>query len=415
MPALSKHYAVVTLPNGTELKPISVTLTADETWSPYIQGTVVLPSNQVTGIIDPRAGGRLKIRMQQDFGDLIYLYELTAAFSGDVSNVTTAYSPNIQPFEITRQFSQPWNIFEQALPLSAVTAAYAPVTPLKLTNANLSTVWRMSDYLHAEGTFNPTPSTVFTADLGVRSIAYDYVSKEATIEVASDEALAQDKIGYGDDIAIQYSDLRSLINEILSAIGATLEPGEANFTYSPPYNLEKYEFNLENTVWDILDILTKAADLVIYCDEQRRWYLIQPTATAGTLTLKDDDNITAFTKQLTRDGNYYNEAVIRYEAFDGVIFDTFYQSGTGPIRSMYLERKGLEFPGFGAAEAIVQRSLTRGELYDMQAVANFDARPRQSLTVDITGETVKTGIVQSVSWTLPGATMNLELRELEEV
>ena len=414
MPTLSKHYAIVTLPNGTELKPISVNITADEAWAPYVQGTVVLPSNQVTGIIDPRAGDRLKIRMQQDFGDIVYLYELTAAFGGDVSNVTAAYSPNITPEEITRQFTYAWNIFEQALPISTITTAFSPVTPLKLTNANLSTVWRMTEYLQDEGTFNPPPSTMFTADLGVRSIAYDYVSKEATIEVASDEALAQDRIGYGSDIAFFFSDLRTMINFVFGSF-AQLEPGPANFYYEPPYSVPKFSENLDNTLWDFLDTVTKAANLVIYCDEKRRWHLIEPTATAGTLNLKDDDNITAFTKQLTRDGNYYNNAIIRYNTPDGVFYDDFSAAGGTPRKSFYQVIEGIDFPGYGAAQAIVQRSLTRGELYDMQAVANFDGRPRQSLTVDITGEPVKTGIVQSVSWTLPGATMNLELRDLEEV
>lgn len=414
MPTLSKHYAIVTLPNGTELKPISVNITADEAWAPYVQGTVVLPSNQVTGIIDPRAGDRLKIRMQQDFGDIVYLYELTAAFGGDVSNVTAAYSPNITPEEITRQFTYAWNIFEQALPISTITTAFSPVTPLKLTNANLSTVWRMTEYLQDEGTFNPPPSTVFTADLGVRSIAYDYVSKEATIEVASDEALAQDRIGYGSDIAFFFSDLRTMINFVFGSL-AQLEPGPANVYYEPPYSVPKFSENLDNTLWDFLDTVTKAANLVIYCDEERRWHLVEPTATAGTLTLKDDDNITAFTKQLTRDGNYYNNAIIRYNTPDGVFYDDFSAAGGTPTKSFYQVIEGIDFPGYGAAQAIVQRSLTRGELYDMQAVANFDGRPRQSLTVDITGEPVKTGIVQSVSWTLPGATMNLELRDLEEV
>jgi hypothetical protein len=274
----------------------------------------------------------------------------------------------------------------------------------------------MSDFLHSTGTFNPAPSTVFQADLGVRSIAYDYVSKEATIELSSDEALTQDVHGYGDDIMVEYGDARSLINEVLNFIGAELEPGTANYTYDPPYQLQKYEFNLPSTAWDFIETITQAAGLKLYCDEERRWYLVDPVAVSGDLQLKDDDNITAFTKLISRDGLWYNQVVIQYETIsDGVIWDNYYASGTGEIRTLFQKKTNIEFPGFGAAESIAQRTLTRGETYNMEAIANFDARPRQTLTVDIAGEPVKSGVIQSVTWSLPSARMSIDIRDLQEV
>jgi hypothetical protein len=414
MSKLSKHFAVLTLPNGDEIKPISVDVTADETWAPYIQATVVVPSNLISDDIDPRQDTRLKLRLQQDFGDLVYIYEITQDHGGDVSSITAAFGGNIDL--ITKEYTEPWNIFEPGLPLSTVTGAYAPVTPLKLTNANLSSVWLMTDFLHSSGTFNPLPSTIFDGDLGVRSIAYDYVSKEATIDLASDEALTQDVHGYGDDIMMEYDDARSLINEVLNFIGANLEPGAANYAYSPRYQLQKYEFNLPNVAWDFIETITQAAGLKLYCDEQRRWYLVDPTAISGDLVLDDTDNITAFTKEISREGLWYNQVVIRYDTIsDGVIYDDYYEFGTGATKTLYIEKSNIEFPGFGAAQSIAQRSLTRGEIYTIEAVANFDARPRQTLTVDITGEPVKTGIIQSVTWSLPSARMSVDIRELTEV
>lgn len=413
MLTLSTHYATVTLPNGDEVAPISITVTANESWSPYIQASVVLPTSFVTTDIDPRLGTRIKVKLKQDFGDLLYTYEITDDFGGDVSSITAAYAGH--PADITRAYTKPWNIFEAGLPISTVTAAYGGDVS-NITAAGLMDVWAMSDFLHSTGTFNPAPSTIFDADLGVRSISYDYVSKEATLELSSDEALAQDVNGYGDDIMVSYGTLRALLNEVLSMIGATLQPGTADYTYSPAYDLQKYEFNLSETVWDFMETITAAAGLKIYCDEQRRWYLVDPAAVSGTLNLNDQDNITNFTKEISRDGLWYNQAVIQYETIsDGVIWDNYFASGTGAIRTLFMKKTNIEFPGMGAAQSIVERSLTRGEIYNVEAIANFDARPRQTLTVDITDEPAKTGIIQSVTWSLPSARMSVDIRDLIEV
>jgi hypothetical protein len=415
MPTLSKHYATVTFPNGDTVEPISIDVTVDETWAPYVQASVILPINLITDDIDPRQDSRLKIRLQQDFGDLIYIYELTDAYGGDVSNITAAYTPVLNA-SITRDFAKPWNIFEPSRPISYITGIYGGDVS-DITAAGLSTVWRMSKFLQDSGTFNPEPSTIFNADLGIRSINYNYISKEATIALASDEALAQDVHGYGDDVMVQYFSLRDLINEALSFIFAELEPGTADQSYPLGYNLEKYEVNVENTLWDFIETITTASGFKVYCDEMRRWYLVEDTATAGSLVLDDTDNITAFEKEFSRDTLWYNQAVIEYQdPSAGVsIFDSYYATGTGALRTLYQKKENMVFPGFGAAQAIVERSLTRGETYNVEAIANFDARPRQTLVVDITGEPVKTGVVQSITWALPSARMSVDIRNLEEV
>lgn len=414
MPTLSKHYATITLPNGDVIEPISVNVTVDETWAPYVQASVTVPMNLLTQDIDPRDDVRIKLQLRQDFGDLIFIYELTDDFTGDVSAVTSAFSPVLNA-SITRRYSKPWNIFEPSRPISYITGIYGGDVS-NITAAGLSTVWRMSKFLQDSGTFNPEPSTFFNADLGVRSIDYDYVAKEATIELASDEALAQDVHGYGDDVMVQYFNLRDLINEALSFIFAELEPGTANEFYPFGYNLEKYEVNVGNTLWDFIETVTTASGFRVYCDEQRRWYLVESTAVVGDLVLDDTDNITAFNKSLSRDTLWYNQAVIEYEdPSAGTIFDSYYATGTGALRTFYQKKENMTFPGAGAAQAIVERSLTRGETYNVEAIANFDARPQQSLVVDITGEPLKTGVVQSITWSLPSARMSIDIRNLEEV
>jgi hypothetical protein len=215
---------------------------------------------------------------------------------------------------------------------------------------------------------------------------------------------------------VKYYSLRDLINEALSFIFAELEPGAANESYPFGYNLEKYEVNVPNTLWDFIETVTTASGFRVYCDEQRRWYLVESTAVVGDLVLDDTDNITAFNKSLSRDTLWYNQAVIEYESpTSGTVFDSYYAPGTGALRTFYQKKENMTFPGVGAAQAIVERSLTRGETYNVEAIANFDARPQQSLVVDITGEPLKTGVVQSITWSLPSARMSVDIRDLTEV
>lgn len=420
MPTLSKHYALLDFdpgnPASVPVEPISVDVEVSETWSPYVQATVVIPNDIAPYPLDPRNATFLGLRLQQDFGDLIYNYELTAAFGGDVSNITTAYGGDIS--KITRAYSKPWNVFETALPLSTVTAAYAPVKPSKLTTADLASVYKMSDFLHSSGTFNPAPSTIFDGYLMLRSVVKDYVSGETTLELTSHEAILLDSIGYPSDLAFAFTSLRSIINFVLAdTIGALtqLQPGTSDYTYSPAYS---FLWLPNQTAWDILDVLVKAANLVLFCDEKGDWYLEPAASVTGDLYLKDDDNITTLSSRIDRNsGNFFDYAVVEYRNEGAVpVYKNFGVSGFPISKDAYFLVENVEPPASGnAAQSMVWRAVTRGETYEVEAIANYDARPRQNMTIDVTGEAVKTAIIQSVTWSLPSARMSLDIRDLQEV
>jgi hypothetical protein len=415
MPTLSKHYAKVTFSDGTEAEPVSVSITVDEAWAPYVQGTVVVPTNLISGNIDPTTGARLKVRLQQDLQNLLYVYEITEDYSGDVSTITAAFTPCLVA-AFTRKYTATWNIFTVGSPISKVTTAYTPVTPLKLTNANLDTVWRMTDFLAITGT-DSEAKTVFDGDLGIRTVTYDYVSKETTLELASDEAIAQDVYGFGNPSFEQpYYSIRGVINALLAEISTQLQPGTADINYPLGYYVPKYSDNVGQTIWDFILTAADAGKFKLYCDEQRRWYLVESTAVSGELELKDDDNITDFQKVIDRETLFYNQAIIEYEDPTGTkTIDKYTGSVVGGVKTFYQKKDNTYFPGAGAAQAIVERSITRGETYSVEAINNYNARPRQTLIVDITGEPVKTGIVQSITWALPSARMSVDIRNLEEV
>lgn len=419
MPALSKHYALIDFDPGNPLsvpvEPISVDVTADETHAPYILATVVVPTSSLPFSPDPRYAQFYGLRLQQDFGDLIYNYELTADYTGDVSNITAAFGGDVS--DITRAYSKPWNVFEAGLPISTVTASYGGDVS-NLTAADLMEVWRMSDFLHSPGTFNPAPSTIFDGYLMLRSVRKNYLSGETTLELTSHEAILLDSIGYPSDLAFAFTSLRDIINFVLAdTIGALtqLQPGASDWTYSPAY---EFLWLPNQTAWDILDVLVKAANLVLYCDEKGDWYLEPAYATSGDLYLKDDDNITTLSSTIDRNsGNFFDYAVVEYRNEGSVpVYKNFGVSGFPISKDAYFLIENIAAPASGnAAQSMVWRAVTRGELYEVEAISNYDARPRQNMTIDVTGEPVKTAIIQSVSWSLPSARMSLDIRDLQEV
>lgn len=418
MPTLSKQYALIDFdpanPASTFKEPISVDVTLDETRVPYVSATVVMPTNALPFNPDPRLAQYYRLRLQQDFGDLIYVYELTAAYGGDVSNITAASGGDVS--YITRSYSKPWNIFEPALPLSTVTAAYGGDVS-NLTAADLMEVWRMSDFLHSSGTFNPAPSTVFDGILMLRKATKDYISGETTLELTSKDAILLDSIGYPSDLVFTFTNLRDIINYILAdVIGITtqLEPGTANATYSPSYGVKWLP---DQTAWDYLNNLVTAANLVLYCDEAGKFYLIESAAVAGELELKDDDNITRLTSTIDRNSEqFFDRAVVEYRNTGSLpVYYNFGVSGFPVSKDRYFLIENQTAPGGNPAQAVVNRAVTRGEIYEVEAINNFNARPRQTMTIDVSGEPVKTAIIQTVRFGLPSARMSVDIRDLEEV
>jgi len=289
MPTLSSQYAYITLDDGTRVDPVSVDLKLSETWSPYCQATVVIPQGAIALTdIDPRQADRLRLTMQQDFGDLLYVNELTTDYTPvTVSSITAAYTP-VDIAAITRTYTKPWNIFSAGLPLSTVTTAYTPVTPLKLTNAGFSDLWRMSDFLNAGETWNPAPSTIFDGSLHVREIVEDYIGQTISISLASDEGLALDKAGTGITAAGTYTTIRSAITALLGNVGLGDEPAVtlaagADSTFTDAF-VVSVPRDYSKTLWDIMETLTQSVGFTLWCDETRTWHLEPTTITSGSLS-----------------------------------------------------------------------------------------------------------------------------------
>lgn len=413
MLTLSKHTATLYSASGlTYLTPKTVDVQIEETWSPYVQATVTLPSALFSENLDPRDGDRLSLRLQQAFGELLEVSALTSDFGGAVASFTAKYNP-VTPRAITNDYTRPWNLFEPGLPISTITASYSGDVS-NITAAFGGDVSDISKFLHGTGAFNPQPSTVFEADLGIRSITRDLRGGETTVRLSSDEAMLQD---YAWTSVTPYSptstDVRTLVNYVLNNIGAVLQSGATTGTF----NNTDVDWQPGQSGWDFINPIVQKANLVLYCDELRRWYLTTSSAVTGSITLNDVDNVTELQTSLDRSTGYFDSCVIEYTWNDGTTQQKEYDiyAPVGATKTQTIKLTDTPYPGAGAAQALTQRALTRGELFDVEAVSNYDARPRQDLEVDITGEPLKTAVISSIRWTLPSARMSLTVRDLEEI
>lgn len=413
MLSLSKHTATVWSDSAlTYFKPTSIDVQIDEGWAPYVQASLTVPSDMFTEALDPRTGARLHVRLQQQFGELLEVFQLTEVFSGDVSTVTASYSP-VTPRKITDDFTRPWNMFATAYALSYLTTNKGGDVS-NMTAAFLGDMSDITRYMHGSDNFNPAPSTIFEGYLGIRSIQRNKVTGETEIKLTSDESLLQD---YAHVSATPYvpatTDIRTLVDYVLGKIGTSLQVSAVTGTF-------------DNTVvkwlpgqsgWDFILPIVQKANLVLYCDEARRWYLITAASVSGTLDLTDTSNVIELTSSLDREQNWFDSCVVEYSWFNGTAQQTSYDiyAPVGSVKTRNVKISDTPYPGSGQAQALTQRALTRGEMFTVEAISNYDARPRQTLHVDITGEPLKTAIVSSIAWSLPADRMNIDIRNIVEV
>lgn len=413
MLSLSKHTAVVWSESElTYFTPTEIDVTVSEQVAPYVQASMTVPSGLFTEALDPRNGDRLKVRLMQQFGEVLDVFSLTEHFGGSVAAVTAAYSP-VTPRKITNDFTRPWNMFEAAYTLAYLTAN-SKTSCSAMTAAFTGDVSNISKYLHGAGTFNPAPSTVFEANLCIRSIERDLLQETTRVQLFSDEALLFD---YAHTSATPYTptttDVRTLVNYVLSKIGAVL----VTDTITGTFDNTKVKWVPGQNGWDFINPIVQKANLVLYCDEGRNWRLITASTITGSLQLDDTSNVLELTTKLDRSEDWFDSCVVTYSWYDGTTQQTAYDiyAPTGYKKTANIQISDTPYPGAGQAQALTQRAQTRGELFNVNAISNYNARPRQSLTVDITGEPLKSAVISSIDWSLPADRMTVNIRNVIEV
>lgn len=169
--------------------------------------------------------------------------------------------------------------------------------------------------------------------------------------------------------------------------------------------------------WTFLEPLTSAAGLRLYCDEARRWRLIDPAehSLPGRVTL-GAWNATEGTDGITREDAdvYCTGVVVRYEWEDqtGAARTALDAAGTpGRVFVVTLRRP---YPGPGAAAAMLARRSGQGRTQNVTALGDWTATPAQEVGINLPGAEAQIGQLAAVEWGLTNGLMIVGARGLTD-
>lgn len=174
------------------------------------------------------------------------------------------------------------------------------------------------------------------------------------------------------------------------------------------------------SAWDFVQPLFQSAGLRLYCDEQRRWYLVDGSTfvAPGQTQLAYAVNLTEAQDTISRDAdNWFDAVVVKYTwtAGDGSRkerFDTATTSG-GYNKAQLIEFE-RPYPGNGFAQYVLKRSQGKGRVLDLASVSDYMTTPSQSIVATLPGTPYQTGVVSSVTWNLADDLMRIETRGLTD-
>lgn len=352
--------------------PTGGDLTLDESWAPYAQATITCPIDAVNlELLDPRQTPtpRVTIAATQSFVDSRPLAAVSAAWAG--------------------------------LPLAGVSSQLVGATVAEISA-------RFGVGYNVEGL---RPSTRLNASLGVRRRTVDHLSGTVTLDLASDEALAQDyRLVSTAPVRPVGSSVRGAVQYALAQIGAHLSPGTADGTVST----EAMTWEPGVSAWDYMSPLVQAAGLRLWCDESRVWRLTDPLAPSGGALALSASTLKVAEESMDRDSDWYDAVVIRYQWTDSagttqIRYDVAARGTPTAVRRVEIDRP---YPGPGAAAAMLTRAVGRGRVLAVTAVSNYTVRPGDILSLTLPSTPIQTGLVSRVQWSLDDDTMQARSRDL---
>lgn len=396
-----------------KLGVIDARITLDEAWNPYAQASITIPLNKdLIDVLDPRSGARIKLYTTQSYGKSDKLSSLTATYSGQqISDITAVWGGQTIG-DLSAWYFMPYNA-SGSNTLATLSSLYGGDTI-----ADISADWDGLYFWEVSELYSRSyPSGIYnnyqrSFDLAIRSRTVNIDSATITLELASDEALLQDYALVQD---INYSpattDLRLIIKGVLARINAGLVDGTTTHTVSADAAI----WAPGQTAWDYLETMLQEGGLRLFCDERRRWYLVEDTYTAdGLVELFSNETITTAEETISRDNDdWYDSVVVKYtwtNELGETLINYDIASVDGYQKTKLIEVESL-YPGAGAAQRILDRAIARGVKKDITAVGNYRVTPSTACTIYITGYPTEEGYVRAVTWNLPGDDMTVTTRQ----
>jgi hypothetical protein len=265
-----------------------------------------------------------------------------------------------------------------------------------------------------------TLQTQEVANLGLRRRWRNLPADTITITAASDEMLVVDASPTSLDPAndVTGTTTTGAMTTILRKAIAGLTPTVTGST-GPAVTLSPL-----GDKWDAIETLADSIGADIYDDGTRAWY-ITPRPTLGTavvhLATGAQGTVLEVNDGMDRE-TFYNRVYLLHEWWDStntrrIIESVKSATGTyaptsGNTRTLELRRTTpvTQAQADNAAQALVNRSVSRGSGYDLRAVSAYWVRPGDTVSTAILDDPPGTGLVSRVSFDLRTGLMDLSTR-----
>lgn len=187
---------------------------------------------------------------------------------------------------------------------------------------------------------------------------------------------------------------------------AILERSPALFNWKPGQSLN-----------DFLRPLVEASGLVLFCDENRVWRLVDPTdyEVPGYVVVQSKYNATEGSDTISRNTDEWGTGVLviyRWTDSEGISHEEYDFAGTDD-KVITIERES-EYPGPGAAAYYLNSRQGRGRTQEVTALTNYFATPSQDVTINLPGTLTQTGKVRRVTFGLSDGLMDVGTRGLTD-
>lgn len=171
------------------------------------------------------------------------------------------------------------------------------------------------------------------------------------------------------------------------------------------------------SAWDFLSGIIDVAGLRLWCDEERRWWLVEPKEykVPGRVSVRVD-NATEGTDTIDADGT---------DAPTGVVarFTWRDNDGESKTRDDYAGAPGRvlvaefdrPYPGPGTAALLLTGLTNRGRTQAVTVNSMMGVTPAQEISISLPGTNDQLGQLQAVAWDLTEGLMDLESSGLTEV
>jgi len=172
------------------------------------------------------------------------------------------------------------------------------------------------------------------------------------------------------------------------------------------------------SAWDFLAGIIDVAGLRLWCDERRRWWLVDPKdyKVPGRVSVRVDNATDGDDTMDAGGGDAPTGVVARFtwRDNDGNSKTKDDYAGT-PGRVMVMEFDDRPYPGPGTAALVLVGMTNRGRTQEVTVASVMDATPGQEISISLPGTNDQLGQLQSVRWDLTEGLMDLRSAGLTEV